>query len=236
MFGCIFGLVRRIGCLLLVIAVGFAAFQWLTWPDVAELAIRDPRTTAFIDHYRERRGREAPLDWRWVPYDRISDNLKHAVLVGEDIDFFSHDGFAVEELKQAVRETLREGEPLRGASTISQQLVKNLWLSPSRNPWRKAKEALLTVQLERELTKHRILEIYLNVAEFAPGVYGAEAAALNSFRRSASGLTVSQAAELAACLPSPTRCGPGGGSKAYLERVARIERRMAKADWIKREL
>ncbi len=99
------------------------------------------------------------------------------------------------------------------------------------------KEALLTVQLERHLTKHRILEIYLNVVEFAPGVYGAEAAALHSHRRSAAGLTARQAAELAACLPSPSSCGPGGGDGgAYRKRVERIERRVAKADWVGREL
>ncbi len=236
MFGCLFGLLRRIGCLILLIVAGFAAFQWLTWPDVAELAIRHPRTTAFIDDYRERHGPDAPFDWRWVAYDRIADNLKQAVLVGEDIDFFSHGGFAVDELKQAVQDTVLEGEPLRGASTISQQLVKNLWLSPSRNPWRKVKEALLTRQLERELSKHRILEIYLNVAEFAPGIYGAEAAALHRYRRSAAGLTPEQAAGLAACLPSPSSCGPDGGDSAHQARTERIQRRAQKADWIKREL
>lgn len=236
MLGRVLGLTRRVGCLVLLVIAGFVAFQWLTWPDVTELAIRDPRTTAFIDGYREEHGREAPLDWRWVSYERISDNLKHAVIVAEDIDFFSHDGFAVEELKTAVRETVFEGEPLRGASTISQQLVKNLWLSPSRNPWRKVKEALLTMQLERRLTKHRILEIYLNVAEFGPGVYGAEAAALHGYRRSAAGLTARQAAELAACLPSPSSCGPNGGGEAYRRRVERIERRVGKSGWVKREL
>ena len=236
MFGCIFGLFRRIGCLILLLVGGFAAYQWLTWPGVAELAMRNPRSTAFIDDYRDDAGRDAPFDWRWVEYGRISDNLKRAVLVGEDIDFFSHEGFALEEMKNAVQDTVLEGEPLRGASTLSQQLVKNLWLSPSRNPWRKVKEALLTMQLERELTKHRILEIYLNVAEFAPGVYGAEAAALNLHRRSAAALTEKQAAELAACLPSPSSCGADGGGDAYRQRAERIRRRSAKADWLKREL
>lgn len=236
MFGCVFGLLRRIGCLILLVAAGFAAYQWLTWPDVGELAARNPRSTAFIDDYRGSRPRDAPFDWRWVSYDRISTNLKRAVLVSEDIDFFSHNGFAVAELEQAVRDTVLDGEPLRGASTLSQQLVKNLWLSPSRNPWRKVKEALLTYQLERKLTKHRILEIYLNVAEFAPGVYGAEAAALHGYRRSAAALTEKQAAELAACLPSPSSCGGGGGGEAYKERVERVRRRTAKADWLEREL
>lgn len=236
MFGCLFGLIRRIGCLILLVALGFGGYQWLIWPDVAELAIRDPRSTSFIDLHRDHAGRDAPLEWQWVGYDRISNDLKMAALVGEDIDFFTHNGFAVEELKTAVQETVLEGEPLRGASTISQQTVKNLWLSPSRNPWRKIKEAVLTYQLERELDKRRILEIYLNVAEFAPGTYGAEAAALSRFGRSAASLSAAQAAELAACLPSPSSCGADGGGKTYGERVERIRRRMTRADWLEAEL
>jgi monofunctional biosynthetic peptidoglycan transglycosylase len=236
MIGCSFRLIRRLGCLILLVALGFAAYEWVTWPDVDELETRNPRSTAFMDRYSETRGPAAAIDWRWVPYGQISDQLKAAVLVGEDIDFFSHNGFAIEELKRAVKETVREGEPLRGASTLSQQLVKNLWLSPSRNPWRKVKEALLTVQLERQLTKRRILEIYLNVVEFAPGVYGAEAAALARFRRSAAGLSADQAAALAACLPSPRACGASDPGRAYRDRVERIRRRMDKAEWIKGEL
>ena len=235
MFGCVAGLIKRVGCLILLAALGLAAYQWITWPDVDDLELRAPRSTAFIDRYRETHdGR--PVEWRWVPYDRISNHLKRAVLVGEDIDFFSHDGFATQELKRAVEETVREGKPLRGASTLSQQLVKNLWLSPSRNPWRKVKEALLTVEIERKLSKRRILEIYLNVVEFAPGVYGAEAASLARFRRSAAGIGPDQAAQLAACLPSPRACGSSDPGRAYQERVERIRRRMDKAAWLEREL
>ena len=235
MFGCVSGLIKRVGCLVLLVALGLAAYQWITWPDVDDLELRDPRSTAFIDRYRETHdGR--PVEWQWVPYDRISNNLKRAVLVGEDIDFFSHDGFATEELKRAVQETVREGKPLRGASTLSQQLVKNLWLSPSRNPWRKVKEALLTVELERKLSKRRILEIYLNVVEFAPGVYGAEAASLARFRRSAAGIGPDQAAQLAACLPSPRACGSSNPGRAYQERAGRTRRRRDKAAWLEREL
>ena len=155
-----------LGALLIAVALGL--FEWATWPDAAKLARDNPETTAFIRSYenaRQRQGREghdAAADWRWVPYDRISRHLMRAVLVAEDINFFSHGGFETRELKLALAETIREGKPLRGASTLSQQLVKNLWLTPSRNPWRKVKEALITSQLERELTKRRILELYLN--------------------------------------------------------------------------
>ena len=124
-----------------------------------------------------------------MPYARISPELKLAVLVAEDIDFFSHHGFAVAEMKKAVQEAWEEGEMPRGASTLTQQLAKNLWLSPSRNPLRKLKEALLTRSLEKHLAKRRILELYLNVVEFAPGVYGAEAAAQRFFGKPAAGLS-----------------------------------------------
>jgi monofunctional biosynthetic peptidoglycan transglycosylase len=216
-----------------------AAWQALTWPDVAALADSNPEATAFIDTYRKRElraGREPRLQWRWVPSSRISPELKHAVLVAEDISFFSHDGFDSFELKEAVRDAWEEGKPLRGASTLSQQTVKNLWLSPSRNPLRKLKEALLTVQLERKLGKTRILEIYLNVAELGPGVYGAEAAARHYFGTSAAALSRRQAAELAASLSRPDTWHPGVERRGYRRRVEVIQGRMEKAQWLRREI
>ena len=124
----------------------FFFFEWATWPDVERLARESPKTTAFIERYRERAsgaGKPARVAWQPVPYGRISPELKLAVLVAEDIDFFSHHGFAVAELKKAVAEAWEEGEMPRGASTLTQQLAKNLWLSPSRNPLRKVKELSL---------------------------------------------------------------------------------------------
>jgi monofunctional biosynthetic peptidoglycan transglycosylase len=129
-----------------------------------------------------------------------------------------------------------EKRPPRGASTLTQQLAKNLWLSPSRNPWRKAKEALLTWQLERRLAKRRILELYLNVVEFGPGVYGAEAAARHYFDKSAAELSEVEAAQLAAALPRPRAWRPGSDSAVYRRRVASVERRMVKAVWLWREI
>lgn len=224
---------------LLATVVLVAAWQALTWPDVSALSRANPDTTAFIEAYRRREhraGREPRLQWRWVPSSRISRELKHAVLVAEDIDFFSHDGFDRFELKEAVRDAWEEGKPLRGASTLSQQTVKNLWLSPSRNPLRKLKEALLTVQLERELGKGRILEIYLNVAELGPGVYGAEAAARHYFGTSAAALTRRQAAELAASLSRPATWHPGVDRRGYRRRVEVIVNRMEKTQWLRREV
>ncbi|HUP43532.1 MAG TPA: biosynthetic peptidoglycan transglycosylase, partial [Thermoanaerobaculia bacterium] len=171
---------RRLGCgrillVLLALAAAWLLWELVTWPDVATLATENPESTAFIRRYERRSGQEARHTW--VGYGAISPHLKRAVLVGEDINFFSHGGFDQGELEIALRDAWAEKSFPRGASTVTQQLAKNLWLSPSRNPLRKVKEALLTRELERHLTKHRILELYLNAVELGPGIYGAEAAA-----------------------------------------------------------
>src|SRR5947208_1316312 len=129
---------------LLVFLVLYLGWEAVTWPDVAALATRKPITTAFIEHYRHGwlgLGAERPVQWTWVPYTRISSNLKRAALCAEDIRFFSHAGFDEEEMKAALQDAWDEKELPRGASTITQQLAKNLWLSPSYNPLRKVKEA-----------------------------------------------------------------------------------------------
>jgi monofunctional glycosyltransferase len=234
----------RSGCLTAVLLVvlaasGYAAWEAVTWPRVSRLATVNPGTTAFIERYRADRRAEGKSDrvaWTWVPYAAISPALKRAVLVGEDIGFFSHHGFEIEEMKNAVREAIEEKELPRGASTITQQLAKNLWLSPSRNPLRKLEEAILTRQLERHLTKRRILELYLNVVELGPGVYGAEAGSRRWFGKPAAELTSEEAAGLAASLPDPQDWHPGSRSRGYRRHVETILRRMEKATWIEREL
>jgi len=222
----------------LVIAAGLGlAYEALTWPQVAALAKQNPKTTAFIERYQaeERRaGRNPRVAWNWAPYASIAPDLKRAALVSEDIGFFSHHGFEVAEIQDAVKEAVEEGEPLRGASTITQQVAKNLWLSPSRNPLRKLKEAILTAELEHYLTKKRILEIYLNVAEFGPGIYGAEAAARAYFNKSAAELTESEAAALAAGLPKPSHWRPGSKSRAYAKRITIIRERMEKSTFLEK--
>lgn len=229
---------RRRGCLVALLVAAGLALGWLgvkvaTWPDVAALADHDPETTAFIHSWQTTAGADAarPVELRWTPYDRISPHVVRAVLVAEDIDFFSHSGFATEEIKAALREAA-EGGRLRGASTLTQQLAKNLWLAPSRTPWRKLEEAILTVQLERYLPKRRILELYLNVVEFGPGVWGIGNASRTYFGVPASELSELQAAELAAGLPRPRTWHPGVDSRAYRRRVDRIMGRMDRADWL----
>jgi monofunctional biosynthetic peptidoglycan transglycosylase len=229
----------RLATLPLLALALLAGWEAWTWPDVGRLERERPATTAFIERYRARQralGRPDRVAWSWTPYGAISPSLKRAVLVAEDINFFSHRGFETTEMESAIERALREGEIPRGASTITQQLAKNLWLSSSRNPWRKAKEAVLTWQLERQLGKRRILEIYLNVVEFDPGVYGAGAASQRYFGKPAAELAEAEAAQLAAGLPNPTAWHPGAESAAYRRRVTLVRERMARAVFLERQL
>jgi monofunctional biosynthetic peptidoglycan transglycosylase len=190
---------------------------------------RNPESTAFM-RARLAAMREydpgARLRHRWVPYERISVHLKRAVVAAEDAKFVAHRGFDWEAIRQAHEKNLREGEVVFGGSTITQQLAKNLFLSGSRAWWRKAQEALIAAMLEAVMSKRRILEIYLNVAEWGEGVFGAEAAALYHFGVPAANLTPEQAARLAAMLPSPRHYGPGRETPYLARRSATILARM----------
>jgi monofunctional glycosyltransferase len=230
---------RRFLLLGAVALAAWAGWEVLTWPDVSALATKPPATTAFIERHNEREraaGRPSQAAIRWTPYAAISPGVKRAVLVAEDINFFSHRGFDWGQIKIAVEEALHDSEAPRGASTITQQLVKNLWLSPSRNPLRKVKEAVLTWQVERTLPKRRILEIYLNVAEFGPGVYGVGPAAQAYFGKAPADLGEEEASLLAAGLPRPASWHPGSRSQAYQRYAAAIRARMDKADFLRKQI
>ena len=225
-----------LGALALAAWLGWEAW---TWPDVKALATRPPATTAFIERHKEIRraaGRPAQAAIRWTPYASISPDIKRAVLVAEDINFFSHRGFDWGEIKVAVEDALHDSEAPRGASTITQQLVKNLWLSPGRNPLRKVKEAILTWQVERTLGKRRILELYLNVAEFGSGIYGVGSAAQAYFGKAPGDLGEDEAALLAASLPRPASWHPGSRSRAYHRHASAIRARMDKADFLRKQI
>ena len=200
-------------CALVVLQFWFLVHIWY-WAD------HNPESTAFmrarLSIIREDEPR-ARLAHRWVPYARISLRLKQAVIAAEDANFLSHSGFDWEAISKAHERNLREGEVVHGASTISQQLAKNLFLPPDRSWLRKAQEAVITVMLETLLTKRRILEIYLNVAEWGDGVYGAEAAAHYHYGLPAAALSPEQAARLAAMLPSPRSYTPRSDT-LYLQR------------------
>ena len=177
----------------------FAAHLWY-WVG------HNPENTSFMQARLERMRANNPnvgLKQRWASYARISDELKRAVIVAEDAKFSEHDGFDWEGIQKALEKNQKKGRVVAGGSTISQQLAKNLFLSGQKNLWRKGQEAVITWMIEMLMDKERILEIYLNVAEWGDGVFGAEAAARHYYNVGAAGLNAEQAARLAAMLPRP---------------------------------
>jgi len=191
--------------LLTVFTIGLLYHLWIVFLVVRYRSV-NPSSTALMDQRASEaksRGEAPKRIQTWVSYDRISPNLVRAVLAGEDSRFFDHEGFDWEEMRKALEKDWNEGRFSRGASTISQQLAKNLFLSTSKNPLRKLHEALITWEMEKILGKRRILEIYLNVIEWGDGVYGAEAAARNYFNSPAASLNWEQAAFLSAIIPNP---------------------------------
>lgn len=216
--------------LLIVVAVAIVvAYEWITFPDVRPLATKPPSTTAFMERRKAElrdAGKDGTIEYRWVPYARISPYLRRGVLVAEDNSFYEHDGVDVKGFEEALRKDWERRKITHGGSTITQQLAKNLYLSPSRNPLRKIKEYFIARSLERHLTKKRILEIYLNVVEMGERVYGAEAASRFYFHTSAAGVSPQQAALLAGCLPNPRVMNPGAPNKRLRWRQRMILSRM----------
>lgn len=237
--------------LILIGAVAvWLAYEVVTFPNVSKLRTENPTTSSMIEHRlseAKANGNELRKYHLWTPIEQISPHLQRAVLAGEDSNFFTHDGFdwkAIEKAwdegrAQAEKEARAEGEtteddwipPMpnfkRGASTVSQQLAKNLYLSEERNFLRKGREALITYFLERELSKKRILEIYLNIIEWGDGVYGAEAASRYYFKKSASNLLPQEAAYLSAMIPSPLNVfNPKKNPKRVVRRQKVIARGM----------
>ena len=225
-----------IGAVILVAV--YVVYVWATFPDVSRLATEAPTTTAFMDARRaelRREGKDDHLEYKWVAYSRISPYLRRAVLVAEDNDFYEHEGVDVEAMREALRRDWQRKKITHGGSTITQQLAKNLYLSPSRNPVRKVREYFLARSLEDHLSKKRILELYLNVVEMGERVYGAEAAARHYFGVSAAALTPSQAALLAGCLPNPRVMDPGDPNRRLRARQAMILSRMRRWGYLAEE-
>ena len=211
------------------LAFAFLAYVYLTLPDVRGLARTNPSKTAFME-LREResaqRGRAQRHYQIWVPYSRISPNLKRAVLVAEDDAFWQHQGIDMEQLKISIRNDITKGQAIRGGSTITQQLAKNLYLSPSRDVVRKLRELIIARRLEVALSKGRIFEIYLNVIEWGDGIWGAEAAARSYYGISASALSPEQAALLAGAIINPRVYSPAHPNARLLRRQRIILSRM----------
>jgi len=217
------GLFYSVGALLIAFLI---AQLWFV-SHIVYWSLYRPETTAFIES-RLATNPKLKLQHAWVPYARISLHLKRAVVVAEDAKFLDHEGFDWEAIQDAFAKNQRQGKVVAGASTISQQLAKNLFLSGERTWLRKGQEAIITWMLEQTMSKRRILELYLNVAEWGDGVFGAEAAARYHFGVPASALNAEQGAWLAAILPSPRKYVHGRTTPYIESRVATILARMEK--------
>ena len=223
---------KLLGFAAALVAAMFVAVQAWFYAQVLWLRSHDPAQSAFMQERLVQLREHDPKAWlqhRWVPYARISANLKRAVVAAEDAKFLDHQGFDWEAIQKAIEKNEREGRVVAGASTISQQLAKNLFLSGERTWARKGEEALITWMLENTLSKRRILELYLNFAEWGEGIFGAEAAARHHFGVSAAALTSEQSAWLAAILPSPMRYDRGYTTRYLTGRVRTILARMPAA-------
>jgi monofunctional biosynthetic peptidoglycan transglycosylase len=212
--------------ILLAVLLGVVVVSGIgaTLPDVSALERRAPVRTALMrQRIAEARtaGRSLGIDQRWIPYERISPLARRAVLIAEDDAFFSHGGLDWDEIRASVKRNLTAGRIVRGGSTITQQLARNLYLGNQRTPTRKLKEILLARRIEDALTKRRIFELYLNLIEWGDGVYGIEAAAQRHFGVSAAQLDARQSALLAAVIINPRRYDPAQPGRR-IERRARM--------------
>jgi monofunctional biosynthetic peptidoglycan transglycosylase len=215
--------------LLAVLGFVYVAYTYLTLPDVRGLAKTNPTTTAFMQLREDEaraEGRKFTIRQQWIPYRQVSPNLRRAVIVTEDAAFFDHDGIDMDEIKASLERNWEEGQFLRGGSTLTQQLAKNLYLSPSRNPMRKVTELMIARRLEAALTKQRIFEIYLNMIEWGDGIFGCEAAARAYFRKSCSALDMEEAALMAGAIINPRVHSPAKPTRRLQRRQQIILRRM----------
>lgn len=193
----------------------------------------NPSSSAFMEtrlEIMQDKNPDAALQQKWVPYEKISANLKRALIAAEDASFVDHEGFDWEGIQKAYEKNLRKGKIVAGGSTISQQLAKNLFLSTKRTPWRKLEETAITLMLEAVMDKQRIFEIYLNVIEWGNGVFGAEAAARHYYQVSAGQLTAYQAAKLAAMVPNPRYYDKHREARGLLSKTDIIMARMGDAE------
>lgn len=224
------GIVKRVFVVLILYALAYQLWIFVHiwwWVD------HNPHSSAFMEERLEvlhENKPDAELKYQWVDYEKISIHLKRAVIASEDSKFTAHEGFDWEGIEKAYEKNLKKGKIVAGGSTISQQLAKNLFLSSKRTPWRKGQEVIITLMLEKMMTKRRIFEIYLNVIEWGNGVFGAEAAARHYFKTSARGLGKQQAAKLAAMIPNPRFYDKHRMTRYLNRRTATIQARMRFAE------
>ena len=221
-------LIKKIVLWGLAAAVAFCVLdvaRYFVYPDLSDLKVNRPAKTAFMEYREEvwqEKGIKKKISASWVPLAQISPYVVKAVIIAEDDKFWSHEGFDFDAIQKALEKDLEKKTFKAGGSTISQQLAKNLYLSPSKNPIRKIKEAILTWRIEHQLSKKRIMELYLNVAEWGDGMFGVQNAARRYYGKSAGSLGPHEAAELAASLPNPRRFNPDKNSRYAASRAERI--------------
>lgn len=207
---------HALGVVSLVFAIGYCAYVYLGLPDVTVLRTQNPRTTALmLQRYRQARneGKNLIIRQQWVSFERIPKLLKDTIRVSEDAGFYQHQGLDFTELKAAIKKNWQKGRYVRGASTITQQLAKNLYLSTDKTIIRKIKELLIARRLEKHLNKNRIFQLYLNVIEFGPGVFGVQAASQYFFHKEVSRLNLEEIVRLTAVIPKPLQVNPAGNSR-----------------------
>lgn len=217
------------GAIIITLAICADILVTFIYPDVSILKKHNPRTTAFMEYRKEQwaeKGLNKTIKHRWVKMRKVSPYLVKAVIIAEDDKFWKHDGFDFDAMKKALEKDIAHGKLKAGGSSISQQLAKNLYLSPSKNPIRKIKEAILTWRIEKALSKKRIMEIYLNVAEWGDGVFGIDAAARHHYGKKAYSLSAQEAVRLACVLPNPIIFNPLSNSPYVKKRSRAIYRVM----------
>jgi monofunctional biosynthetic peptidoglycan transglycosylase len=213
-----------------VVIVGLLSLLYFLWmPDLSKLKKENPKKTALME-YREKaskeKGKPYRINQRWVPFSKISSYLIKAVLIAEDDKFWRHEGFDYEAIQKAIEKDLQAKKYKFGGSTITQQLARNLYLSPEKSLTRKISEAFITWRLEKVLSKKRILELYLNVVEWGEGIFGVEAASWHYYTKPSSELAPEEAARLASVLPNPKKYNPVGDQRYVINRSNLIYRIM----------
>jgi monofunctional biosynthetic peptidoglycan transglycosylase len=236
-----FAIMKKLIRIVIIIILGglfLSIGMYFIYPDVSKLRKMHPKKTAFMEYREEEwqsQGKKKKIAQQWVPLSQVSPYVIKAVIIAEDDKFWTHEGFDYDAIQKAVEKDIKKRKFALGGSTISQQLAKNLYLTPSKNPVRKIKEAILTWRIERNLSKKRIIELYLNVAEWGDGLFGIGVAAHSYFGKSASELTAREAARLASVLPNPRRFSPSRDSKFVENRSEKIYEIMVRRGIVIRE-
>ncbi len=218
-----------------VLLLGFVAHIFLVLPDVQKLADENPATTSFLE-YRlaeaESNSRSLKIQRKWAALKTIPRLLRRTIVVAEDASFWTHNGVDWHEIEAALRDFHEKGKRLRGASTITQQTAKNLYFTPDRNFYRKIRELVVARDLEKHLSKSRILELYLNYIEFGEGIFGIQSASQHYFKKSPMELSVFEMVRLAAIIPNPLELNPLKPTNGLKWRCRVILKRIHHYKWI----